>query len=140
VIRERRQSVLADLGRADGIDAPGWRAFAALDAARPGLELLWVAPRHPVAAPHPLADITLVPRGVHDPVAEDRLSPVDPMLLRWFTGVAPPDARVLARQALDFQRRGGVSLGWCPDDPVADRPEAAIAAPAVSGSIFPVRR
>lgn len=140
VIRERRQSVLADLGRADGIDAAGWRAFAALDAARPGLELVWVAPRHPVAAPHPLADITLVPRGVDDPVADDRLSPVDPTLLRWFTGVSPPDARVLARKAVDFQRHGGVSLGWCPDDPIADRPEAAIAAPAVSGSIFPVRR
>jgi hypothetical protein len=140
VVRERRQPALEALGRAEGPDALGWRAFAALDAARPGLALLWLAPRPGAADPHPLAEISLVPRSLDGPIADDRMAMVDSRLLSWFTGATPPDARQLARQAVDVQRRGGVSLGWCPDDPVADRPEAAIAAPGVSASIFPVRR
>ncbi|MDL9997507.1 poly-beta-1,6-N-acetyl-D-glucosamine N-deacetylase PgaB [Variovorax sp. J22P240] len=140
VVRERRRSMLKALGRTDGPDALGWRAFAALDAARPGLELLWLAPTRAVAAPHPLAEISLVPTGFGDPVADNRLARVDPTLLSWFTGSAPPDARLLTRKAVDFQRHGGVSLGWCPDDPVADIPAAAVAAPGVSASIFPLRR
>jgi peptidoglycan/xylan/chitin deacetylase (PgdA/CDA1 family) len=140
VVRDRRQSMLKTLGRADGPDALGWRVFAALDAARPGLELLWLAPTGATAAQHPLADISLVPAGFGDPVADNRLARVDPTLARWFIGTAPPDARLLTRTAVDYQRHGGISLGWCPDDPVADLPRAADAAPGVSASDFPLRR
>ncbi|MET0542017.1 MAG: poly-beta-1,6-N-acetyl-D-glucosamine N-deacetylase PgaB [Variovorax sp.] len=140
VVRARRTSMREEMGRADTPDALGWRAFATLDAARPALELLWLSPSGAATVAHPLADITLVPTAVGTTVADDRLARVDPTLAPWFTGAVPPDARVLARAASDFQRRGGVSLGWCPDDPVADRPEAAVAAPAVSGSLFPLRR
>ncbi|MGF6600641.1 peptidoglycan/xylan/chitin deacetylase (PgdA/CDA1 family) [Paraburkholderia sp. GAS448] len=138
-VRKRREAMLPTLVHGDGPDALGWQAFAVLDAARPGLKLLWLAPRRATTTPHPLADISLVPAGFGDPVADDRLAPVDPTLARWFTGATPPDARLLARTAADFQRHGGVSLGWCPDDPVADLPEAAVAAPGVSASVFPVR-
>ncbi|MEJ8857329.1 poly-beta-1,6-N-acetyl-D-glucosamine N-deacetylase PgaB [Variovorax robiniae] len=140
VLRERRESMRETLLRADNADALGWRAFATLDAARPALELLWLMPAGAPAAPHPLADITLVPTALGAPAASDRLASVDPAVVPWFTGAMPPDARLLARSAVDFQRHGGVSLGWCPDDPVADQPAAAIAAPAVSGSLFPKRR
>ncbi|MEJ8848440.1 poly-beta-1,6-N-acetyl-D-glucosamine N-deacetylase PgaB [Variovorax rhizosphaerae] len=140
VVRARRDSMREALGRADSPDALGWRAFAALDAARPALELLWLATSSTAAAAHPLADITLVPTAFGTPAAGDRLARADPTLAPWFTGAEPPDASLLARSASDFQRRGGVSLGWCPDDPVADQPKAAVAAPAVSGSLFPKRR
>jgi hypothetical protein len=140
VVRKRREAMLAALVQADGPDALGWRAFAVLDAARPALKLLWLAPTRATTKPHPLADISLVPAGFGDPVAGDRLAPVDPTLARWFTAATPPDARLLARTAMDFERHGGVSLGWCPDNPVADLPEAAVAAPGVSASVFPLRR
>jgi hypothetical protein len=140
VLRARRESMRETLVHADDADAPGWRAFAALDAARPGLELLWLMPAGAAAVPHPLADISLVPTAFDAPEAGDRLAPVYPTVAPWFTGTMPPDAHRLARSAVDFQRHGGVSLGWCPDDPVADRPEAAVAAPAVSGALFPHRR
>jgi poly-beta-1,6-N-acetyl-D-glucosamine N-deacetylase len=140
VVRERRDSMLGVLGQGDGPDALGWRAFAALDAARPGLELLWLAPTLAATAPNPLADISLVPATFGDPIADGRIAPVNPALARWFTGAAPPDARLLARTGQDFQRHGGVSLGWCPDNPLADQPEAAVAAPGVSASVFPLRR
>lgn len=139
VVRDRRQSMLPALGQGDGIDALGWRSFAALDAARPGLELVWLAPTRATTAAHPLADISLGPAGFGEPIADSRLAPVDPTLTRWFTGAEPPDAQVLAREAMDFERHGGVSLGWCPDDPVADLPGAAVVAPAVSASVFPLR-
>ncbi|MDM0024375.1 poly-beta-1,6-N-acetyl-D-glucosamine N-deacetylase PgaB [Variovorax saccharolyticus] len=140
VVRERRQPMLETLGRGDTPEALGWRAFATLDAARPGLDLLWLAPPRAAAAPHPLAEISLVTTALDDPVADDRTAAVDPRLLRWFTASAPPEAGRLARSAVDFQRRGGVSLGWCPDDPVADRPQAETLAPGVSASTFPLRR
>ncbi|MDM0073715.1 poly-beta-1,6-N-acetyl-D-glucosamine N-deacetylase PgaB [Variovorax sp. J2P1-59] len=139
VVRARRQSMLKALGEASDADAWGWRAFAVLDDARPGLELLWLAPAYTAAA-HPLANLSLVPAGFDDPVADTRVAPVDPALARWFTGAAPPDATRLARTSIDFQRHGGVSFGWCPDDPVADVPAAAVVGPAVSASKFPLRR
>jgi peptidoglycan/xylan/chitin deacetylase (PgdA/CDA1 family) len=140
VVRARRDSVLRTLIDADSPEALGWQAFDALDAARPGLELLWLAPKAAVAAPHPLADISLVPARLSDPVADGRVARVEPLLARWFTGPVPPDAQELARVAIDFERHGGVSLGWCPDDPLADRPAAAVAGPGVSAATFPLRR
>lgn len=135
-VRARRESLLAKLSQ--GPDGLAWRAFAALDAARPGLELLWLAPSS-TTAPHPLADISLVPAALNASTAE-RIAPVDPALTRWYASAGPPDPRVLAKASADFQAHGGVSLGWCADDAIADRPAAAIIAPAVSASQFPEQR
>jgi biofilm PGA synthesis lipoprotein PgaB len=141
VVRARREAMLMAPGRTGDADALGWRAFAALDAARPGLELVWLSPTTGAVKPHPLADVSLVPASLGDPLAGDRNASIDnPLLARWFTGPAPLDASLLARTATDFSRHGGVSLGWCPDDPLADQPAAAVLAPGVSGADFPLRR
>jgi hypothetical protein len=52
---------------------------------------------------------------------------------------SPLNAADLSAQMTDFQVRGGTALGWCPDDPIANQPRAAQAAPAVSASTYPVR-
>jgi hypothetical protein len=57
----------------------------------------------------------------------------------WFADAAPPDAAALAAATRAFQVRGGTAVGWCPDDPRADRPEAAAAASGVSSATFPLR-
>ncbi|SEB14885.1 poly-beta-1,6-N-acetyl-D-glucosamine N-deacetylase PgaB [Variovorax sp. YR216] len=139
VLRTRRQAMPTALAGAESGDALGWKAFALLDSARPGLELLWLAPAG-TNTPHPLADISLAPVAFGDALAEERLASVDPRMTYWFTGAAPPDARALKRTALAYQSRGAVSMGWCPDDPVGDLPRAAIVAPGVSAAVFPLRR
>jgi peptidoglycan/xylan/chitin deacetylase (PgdA/CDA1 family) len=140
VVRARRQSMMGTLTRGGGLEALGWQAFAILDAARPGLKLLWLAPTPAVAGPHPLADISLRPSPLAAPIADDCPARVNPLVAPWFVGPEPADARVLAAQALDVERHGGVSLGWCPDDPLNDLPAAAVAARGVSTATFPVRR
>ena len=57
----------------------------------------------------------------------------------WLEGDRPPADRDLMAITRRFQREGGTALGWSRDDPVADRPRAAVVAPVVSSSIFPVR-
>ncbi|MEJ8815895.1 poly-beta-1,6-N-acetyl-D-glucosamine N-deacetylase PgaB [Variovorax ureilyticus] len=139
VQRVRRQSMQAAPDSAANPDALGWQAFARLDSARPGLELVWLAPAG-TSTPHPLADISLVPVAFDEALAEDRLAAIDPRMTYWFTGDVPPDAQALKRTALAYQTRGAVSIGWCPDDPSGDLPNAAIAAPGVSAAEFPLRR
>jgi hypothetical protein len=51
----------------------------------------------------------------------------------------PPADRDLMAITRRFQRGGGVALGWSSDDPVADRPAAAVVAPVVSARLFPLR-
>ena len=57
----------------------------------------------------------------------------------WLDGDRPPADRDLIAITRRFQREGGAALGWSPDDPVADRPRAAVVAPVVSSSLFPVK-
>ena len=57
----------------------------------------------------------------------------------WLEGDAPPADRDLIAVTRRLQRDGGTAIGWCPDDPVLDRPTAAIVAPTVSSSTFPVK-
>ena len=57
----------------------------------------------------------------------------------WLEGDRPPADRDLMAITRRFQREGGIALGWSPDDPVADRPAAAVVAPVVSSSLFPAR-
>jgi biofilm PGA synthesis lipoprotein PgaB len=140
VIRERRWTNVDRLRAAGGPDAAAWEAYLGIAFGRPAPRVLWLAKPSSDGTPgvaHPLAEVSLVPASLGD---DQAATPVDPRLIRWFTGAAPPDARRLADAALAYQRAGGVSLGWCPDDPLADRPEAAVAAPGVSASTFPARR
>jgi hypothetical protein len=58
----------------------------------------------------------------------------------WILGEKPPSASALSTDARLFQRRGGVAFGWDRDDPLADEPRAALAAPAVSAATFPLLR
>ncbi|HET7792807.1 MAG TPA: poly-beta-1,6-N-acetyl-D-glucosamine N-deacetylase PgaB [Rhizobacter sp.] len=140
VTRERRRAHLARLQAEGQPDALAWQLVAVLDAARPDMKLLWQSlPQLSGAAgpaPHPLAEASLVPT----PLDWRGTGPADPRLTRWFTADVAPDAEALARAAQAFVRQGGVSLGWCPDEPFADRPQAADVAPAVSASTFPARR
>ena len=57
----------------------------------------------------------------------------------WLSSENPPQAEVLAAAALKHQRLGERVLGWCPDDPVSNKPDAFRAAPGVSGATFPVK-
>jgi len=58
----------------------------------------------------------------------------------WITGrEGPPDARFVQAVARDYKMRGAMAAGWCPDDPAADRPAAAVVAPATSASRTPKR-
>jgi hypothetical protein len=50
-----------------------------------------------------------------------------------------PTADALARAVKAYQRSGETTVGWCPDQPLANQPDAASAASGVSGATFPVR-
>ena len=140
VTRGRRQTVQASLATGTGPDVLGWQAFVALDAARPGLELLWLAPSAESAAlPRQLSDVSLVAVALDGALADDRLAHIDPRLTYWFTGNAPPDAHVLRRTVLAYEQRGAISVGWCPDNALEDLPAAAAAAPGVSAATFPLK-
>lgn len=139
VVRERRAASLEALRAAGAPDAQAWDAFSALARGRPNLKLLWLAKPAADAGtiePNPLAEFTLVPTP---PDSQADGPSVDPRLLRWYTGPQPPDGRKLVKAAIDFERRGGVALGWCPDDPMGNHPEAELVAPAVSSATFPVK-
>jgi peptidoglycan/xylan/chitin deacetylase (PgdA/CDA1 family) len=124
--------------------------FRAVQRELPGLQLALVTntapdPRGPGVA----ADLTLV-RTAPDPRAAGRtidemmragwLSPKSARRVGlWLEGDRPPADRDLMAIARRFQREGGAALGWSPDDPVADRPRAAVVAPVVSASLFPAK-
>jgi hypothetical protein len=57
----------------------------------------------------------------------------------WIEGGTPPSESDLAAITRRFQSLGGSVVGWENDDPIGDRPSAAVIAPTVSASIFPVR-
>ena len=58
----------------------------------------------------------------------------------WIRAEEPLSAEVLSGNVRLFERRGGVAFGWEPDDPSADEPKAALAAPSVSAARFPLLR
>ena len=139
LVRDRRAAEVDRLRVAPGADAVGWDAYATLDAARPALQLLWLAPPSAPDAPtlaHALADASLVPA----PGAGAGAVSADARLVRWFADTPPPDAGDLSDRAEHYLRAGGVSFGWCPDDAQRDRPAAAALAPGVSAATFPARR
>ena len=122
-------------------DALALRAFRVAKSRRPGLELFWLAgPDQPLARPAPLADLTLVLLAVDDPrVPEPGLqAPQSRRVGVWWEAKAPPAADAIAAATRRLQLAGTTTLGWCPDDALADLPAAQAVAPAWSAHTFPL--
>ena len=130
-------------------DRRALNCFNIVERELPGLQLTILTdapdPRGPAAA----ACLTLV-RTPPDPREADRtiarlvaagwLAPRSARRVGlWLEGDRPPAERDLMAIARHFQREGGAVLGWSPDDPVGNRPAAAVVAPVVSASLFPVK-
>ncbi len=84
----------------------------------------------------PTADLTLYPAAMlagRVDTAQARTVGI------WLEHNGPVSARDLTETTIDFQTRGGTAIGWCPDDPLKDLPNAAMVAPAVSASTYPVK-
>ncbi|GAB3470397.1 poly-beta-1,6-N-acetyl-D-glucosamine N-deacetylase PgaB [Polaromonas eurypsychrophila] len=146
-----------DPNRLTANDALAMQSFRAVQRARPWLQLAINSGDASAATdanslppePNPLADITWAradlpasPVVSHarsyaamapDAVGRMRRSGV------WLSGPGTIDANVLTASALALQRAGRSVLGWCPDDPVADLPNAKRAAPGISSATFPVK-
>src|SRR5215471_6102248 len=146
-IRHERDSL--DVSKLPPTDALALRAFYAFDHTRPGRRLFLLT-QSVAASPSAVANLTLVgapldPRAfrkvVDSMVAAKWMEP--PYRYRsgvWIRAERPPSATALSPIVRLFQRRGGVTFGWEPDDPVADEPKAAAAAPDVSAAKFSVLR
>ncbi len=145
----QRARAATDAARLPEAERRALEAFRVLERARPRARLAMFSPDGALRASG-IADITFVAtttaRGEAGRVGA-AYTPARPMAKPdsrrvglWFTDAAPPDAAVLADETRAFQVRGGTAVGWCPDDPRADQPEAAAAAPGVSSATFPLRR
>jgi hypothetical protein len=145
-VRRRRNAV--DPARLPAADALALRAFLSFERVRPTCRLFLVA-QAPGETPSTAADLTLVQTS---PAAKPFGQLVERLKvagwfapdLRYRSGVwiraeSPPSAAELSRDVRLFQRRGGVAFGWEPDNPIADEPKAAQAAPSVSVARFPLR-
>lgn len=144
-VRARRNAI--DPARLPLLDRLALDAFGAVERMRPALRLALVAGVDAPPAPSAVADVTLFPASL-DGAAQAGAALAGAGALApgarrrvglWFAGDAPPDAPALAAATRAFQRLGGAAVGWCPDDPRADRPDAAAAAPSVSSATFPVK-
>lgn len=126
-------------------DALALLAFRAVEAERPGTELLWLAgPDQSPARPSTLADVTLIALDPGDPNALERFEwnrdsrdPVNRRAGVWWRGATPPTGIWLASSTRDAQARGGTVFGWQPDGSLVDAPAAEEVAPAVSARRFP---
>ncbi len=142
-VRQRRADL--DLSGWPPEDALALSAFRAVEAERPGTELLWLAAAdHSPARPSILAEVTLVPVDSGDPNALSRFTWVrdfrDPVNRRtgvWWRGAAPPTGIELAGATRDLQTHGGTVVGWQPDGSLIDAPGVERVAPSVSAAQFP---
>jgi peptidoglycan/xylan/chitin deacetylase (PgdA/CDA1 family) len=146
-VRRRRNSL--DKSRLPASDDLALRAFVAFEHVRPGTRLFLLTPTVG-DSPSAIADLTLV----ETPLAVKPFGEIVNRLVAggwmqpnrryssgvWVLGEKPPSASALSTDARLFQRRGGVAFGWDRDDPLADEPKAALAAPAVSAATFPILR
>jgi hypothetical protein len=144
-VRRRRGSL--DASRLPAADVLTLRAFLAFERVRPRTRLFVLTPTVG-DGPSAVADLTLVDAPLAaKPFGEvvNRLAAAGWMHpdRRYSSGVwilteKPPSAAALSTDVRLFQRRGGVAFGWQQDDPLADEPKAALAAPAVSAATFPL--
>jgi peptidoglycan/xylan/chitin deacetylase (PgdA/CDA1 family) len=145
----RRRRNLLDPSRLPEPDGLSLRSFHAFEHVRPAARLFLLTP-HAGDPPSAVADITLVetpPDARPFRAVVDRMAAAGSLGLDrryrvgvWIVGENPPSAAVLAANLRLFQRRGGVAFGWKQDDPIADEPRAALAAPAVSAATIPLLR
>jgi len=146
-VRRRRRAL--DLARLPAGDALALHAFLSFESVRPACRLFLVG-QSPGETPSAVADLTLIqtpPAAKPFGQLVERLKVAGWFApdLRYRSGVwiraeKPPSAAELSRDVRLFQRRGGVAFGWEPDDPIADEPKAAQAAPSVSAARFPLLR
>ncbi|QSX73846.1 poly-beta-1,6-N-acetyl-D-glucosamine N-deacetylase PgaB [Lysobacter arenosi] len=142
-VREHRARL--DLAGWPPEDALAMLAFRAVEAERPGVELLWLAAlgRTP-SSPSTLADVTLIPAELGDRDAlkqfewsRDFRAPEYRRMGVWWRGTTPPAGIDLATATRDFQAHGGTVLGWQPDGSLIDAPAGELVSPAVSALPFP---
>jgi len=126
-------------------DRLAMQVFYAASAAHPGLKLFWLAPPdHDLTRPSALAELTLLPlrldgAGALPPQAE-RLIPGSVAARRtglWWEASETVDAAALIEAVRAYQRHGGTSVLWHPQDLLRDQPPAARLAPVVSARSFP---
>jgi hypothetical protein len=146
-VRRRRNGL--DLSTLPPDDALALKAFFAFERERPE-DRLFLLSKSVNAAPSAVADITLIEAPSSEkPFGEllDHLSKgnwfAPDLRYRfgvWIRGERPPSASSLSADVRLFQRRGGITFGWEPDDPIADEPKSSLAAPSVSAARFPLLR
>lgn len=138
----------------EGGDSPAARsAFAAAKSNSPEMQRIWLAPPQAVvpttaasaSAPNTQGDFPdLVLYSAAQLAAlnageGDSKRPLSAQQGLWLEDAQAPTAQTLVAQTRAFQLRGGTAIGWCPDDPLQDQPNAARAAPGVSAATFPLR-
>ena len=142
-----------DIATLSAPDALALRSLRAVQRTRPWVELAIRRTGPTATAPSRLAEITwrqielpgstgALPMTTHGQAYAAMSAPQSTALRRsgvWLTAGSAPSADVLARSVAAYQRSGESAVGWCPDDPVANQPDAASAAPGVSAATFPVK-
>ena len=138
-----------DENRLAADDALALQAFREVERARPRLRLALLAPADAPMTPSAVADLTLFPAGANraaslqavETFATTRAPGLNPTrrIGLWLTSAAPADVQALSVAMHRLQVAGGTVLGWCPDDAVADAPEALRLAPATSAATFPIK-
>ena len=138
-----------DPGRLPPADALALQAFREVELARPGLQLALLAPAGALSRSSAVADLTLFAtapdaasaRGAVQRLGAERGPGINTPRRTglWLVGDAPPAAAELSAAMRGMQVGGGTVLGWCPDDAVAKLPAAALVAPDVSASTFPLK-
>ena len=112
--------------------------FRAVERVFPTVKLVLVEPG--ITSRVPFSDLTFVGIGEGDPPPATDHVGSSRRFGPWIRGRdGPPDAAVVQEIARAFKMRGARAAGWCPDDPAADRPAAALVAPATSASRVPTR-
>lgn len=139
----------------EGGDSPATRsAFAAAKSNSPEMRRIWLAPPQATApanfdartAAHAeqgdFPDLVLYSAAQLAALRAGEGDPSRPLSAHqglWLEDAQAIDAQTLVAQTRAFQLRGGTAIGWCPDDPLQDQPNAALAAPGVSAATFPLR-
>jgi hypothetical protein len=145
-VRRRRNAL--DWSHLPAADALAFRAFLAFERASPPVQLFLlsaaIGPRPSAVADLTLAAASPPPKAfvgvVRTMEAAGWLAPD----VRYCSGIwvesgQPPSAAALSEDIRIFESHGGVAFGWARDNPVADEPRAALAAPAVSAARLPRR-
>jgi biofilm PGA synthesis lipoprotein PgaB len=115
-------------------DGLAFRAFSAAQYERPSLRFLWLSPScGSDIEPMRLADLSL---SRHMPAGEVKPA-VSRLVGLWLECSHPPSTYLLSTTTRFFQSKGGTAIGWSPDDPVKDKPNARRVEPSVSAATFP---